>query len=152
MDKSIGIDNSKTMYPCGKCKSTKVSNYEKQTRSGDEPMTQFFECAEWPSVAVLMMMMMADCELVVRGDLRKRGASLGARGEGARGAARAVVLSAVNPHVKLIAPKMRFFTDSVRHGRPGGYKRTRSARRSQQSLASCMERLELGGASCGERG
>ena len=40
MDKSIGIDNSKTMYPCGKCKSTKVSNYEKQTRSGDEPMTQ----------------------------------------------------------------------------------------------------------------
>ena len=46
MDKSIGIDNSKTMYPCGKCKSTKVSNYEKQTRSGDEPMTQFFECAD----------------------------------------------------------------------------------------------------------
>ena len=37
MDKSIGIDNSKTMYPCGKCKSTKVSNYEKQTRSDDEP-------------------------------------------------------------------------------------------------------------------
>ena len=42
----IGIDNKKTMYPCGKCKSTKVSNYEKQTRSGDEPMTQFFECAD----------------------------------------------------------------------------------------------------------
>ena len=46
VDASIGIDNKKTMYPCGKCKSTKVSNYEKQTRSGDEPMTQFFECAD----------------------------------------------------------------------------------------------------------
>lgn len=44
LDESIGIDNKKCMYPCGKCKSTKVSNYEKQTRSGDEPMTQFFEC------------------------------------------------------------------------------------------------------------
>merc|ERR1712129_614178 len=32
VDESIGIDNKKTMYPCGKCGSTKVSNYEKQTR------------------------------------------------------------------------------------------------------------------------
>ena len=46
VDESIGIDNKKTMYPCGKCGSTKVSNYEKQTRSGDEPMTQFFECSD----------------------------------------------------------------------------------------------------------
>jgi len=46
IDAAAGIDTSKTMYPCPKCKSTRVSNYEKQTRSADEPMTQFFECID----------------------------------------------------------------------------------------------------------
>jgi DNA-directed RNA polymerase subunit M/transcription elongation factor TFIIS len=29
---------------CGHCKNNKVSYYELQTRSGDEPMTQYFNC------------------------------------------------------------------------------------------------------------
>lgn len=31
-------------YTCSKCKKKKVSYYELQTRSADEPMTQFFTC------------------------------------------------------------------------------------------------------------
>ena len=44
INKQLGVDESKSMYPCPKCKSAKVNNHEKQTRSADEPMTQFFEC------------------------------------------------------------------------------------------------------------
>jgi len=44
--KAIGIDESKGMFQCGKCKSKRISNHAKQTRSADEPMTQFFECAD----------------------------------------------------------------------------------------------------------
>ena len=44
--KAIGIDESKGMFQCSKCKSKRVSNHAKQTRSADEPMTQFFECAD----------------------------------------------------------------------------------------------------------
>mmetsp|Transcript_35823 Transcript_35823/g.114751 ORF Transcript_35823/g.114751 Transcript_35823/m.114751 type:complete len:142 (-) Transcript_35823:683-1108(-) len=44
--KSIGIDESKGMFQCAKCKSKRISNHAKQTRSADEPMTQFFECAD----------------------------------------------------------------------------------------------------------
>jgi DNA-directed RNA polymerase subunit M/transcription elongation factor TFIIS len=29
---------------CGKCKKNKISYYEKQIRSADEPMTAFFRC------------------------------------------------------------------------------------------------------------
>ncbi|KAJ1454286.1 transcription factor S-II-domain-containing protein [Pelagophyceae sp. CCMP2097] len=46
INKSIGVDESRGMFQCGKCKSKRISNYEKQTRSADEPMTQFFECAD----------------------------------------------------------------------------------------------------------
>lgn len=31
-------------YTCSKCKKRKISYYELQTRSADEPMTQFFTC------------------------------------------------------------------------------------------------------------
>jgi transcription elongation factor S-II len=31
-------------YTCGKCKKNRCSYYELQTRSADEPMTQFFSC------------------------------------------------------------------------------------------------------------
>uniref|UniRef100_A0A7S3NK08 Transcription elongation factor S-II n=1 Tax=Aureoumbra lagunensis TaxID=44058 RepID=A0A7S3NK08_9STRA len=44
--KEIGIDESKGMFQCAKCKSKRISNHAKQTRSADEPMTQFFECAD----------------------------------------------------------------------------------------------------------
>ena len=33
------------LYKCGKCKSRKTTNYQKQTRSADEPMTVFVTCA-----------------------------------------------------------------------------------------------------------
>ena len=33
-------------YKCGKCKSRKTSYYEVQTRSADEPMTQFVTCLD----------------------------------------------------------------------------------------------------------
>jgi DNA-directed RNA polymerase subunit M/transcription elongation factor TFIIS len=33
-----------TAYTCSKCKKNKISYYELQTRSADEPMTQFFTC------------------------------------------------------------------------------------------------------------
>jgi transcription elongation factor S-II len=29
---------------CGKCKNNKISYYELQTRSGDEAITQFYNC------------------------------------------------------------------------------------------------------------
>jgi len=29
---------------CGKCKNNKVTYYELQTRSGDEAITQYFNC------------------------------------------------------------------------------------------------------------
>lgn len=32
------------MFQCGKCKSTKTSYYQMQTRSADEPMTTFVSC------------------------------------------------------------------------------------------------------------
>ena len=31
-------------YKCGRCKQRKCSYYEMQTRSADEPMTQFITC------------------------------------------------------------------------------------------------------------
>jgi len=33
-----------SIYTCGKCKKKKVDHYQRQTRSGDEPMTVFCEC------------------------------------------------------------------------------------------------------------
>lgn len=35
-----------TDVPCPKCKSPKVHYWTKQTRSSDEPETQFFKCPE----------------------------------------------------------------------------------------------------------
>ena len=31
-------------FKCGKCKKRKVTYYQKQTRSADEPMTTFLTC------------------------------------------------------------------------------------------------------------
>ena len=35
-----------TFYTCGRCKKKKVSYYQMQTRSADEPMTVFYRCVE----------------------------------------------------------------------------------------------------------
>jgi DNA-directed RNA polymerase subunit M/transcription elongation factor TFIIS len=35
-----------SLFTCGKCKSTKCSHYEMQTRSADEPMTIFIQCLD----------------------------------------------------------------------------------------------------------
>ena len=40
------IEIEDTIYVCKKCGSRKFSRHEKQTRSADEPMTQFFQCLE----------------------------------------------------------------------------------------------------------
>jgi len=34
------------LYKCKKCQSKRVQKQDVQTRSGDEPMTSFFHCAE----------------------------------------------------------------------------------------------------------
>ena len=34
------------MFPCKKCRSTRCSHYQMQTRSADEPMTTFVECLD----------------------------------------------------------------------------------------------------------
>lgn len=46
INKSIGINDDKGMFQCNKCKSKRIAVSEKQTRSADEPMTQFFECLD----------------------------------------------------------------------------------------------------------
>lgn len=46
INKSIGIDDSNGMFQCSNCKSRRIAIAEKQTRSADEPMTQFFECID----------------------------------------------------------------------------------------------------------
>lgn len=40
------VESFSTLYKCGKCKKKKVSYYQLQTRSSDEPMTIFFKCLE----------------------------------------------------------------------------------------------------------
>lgn len=37
-------ENYEGLFKCGKCKSTKTSYYQMQTRSADEPMTTFVTC------------------------------------------------------------------------------------------------------------
>ena len=45
INKQCGIKDSETgLFKCGRCKSTKTSNTQKQTRSADEPMTVFVLC------------------------------------------------------------------------------------------------------------
>lgn len=44
INKQCGIENAKGLFTCGRCKSTKTSNTQKQTRSADEPMTVFVQC------------------------------------------------------------------------------------------------------------
>lgn len=44
INKQCGIENSKGLFTCGRCKSSKTSNTQKQTRSADEPMTVFVQC------------------------------------------------------------------------------------------------------------
>ena len=34
------------MYKCARCKSTRTTNFQKQTRSADEPMTVFVKCKD----------------------------------------------------------------------------------------------------------
>ena len=40
------VESYSTLYECGRCHKKKVSYYQLQTRSADEPMTTFFECLE----------------------------------------------------------------------------------------------------------
>ena len=40
----VNDENYSGMFKCGKCKSTKTTYYQLQTRSADEPMTTFITC------------------------------------------------------------------------------------------------------------
>ena len=40
------IEASTDDFTCGKCKSTKCTYYQLQTRSADEPMTTFVTCLD----------------------------------------------------------------------------------------------------------
>ena len=42
----MGLGKVVGMYTCGRCGSQKIKNSEAQTRSADEPMTQFFTCLD----------------------------------------------------------------------------------------------------------
>lgn len=44
INKQCGIADAKGLFTCGRCKSSKTSNTQKQTRSADEPMTVFVQC------------------------------------------------------------------------------------------------------------
>lgn len=44
INKQCGLEGTKGLFTCGRCKSTKTSNTQKQTRSADEPMTVFVQC------------------------------------------------------------------------------------------------------------
>lgn len=40
------VEGYEGLFKCGKCKSTKTTYYQMQTRSADEPMTTFVTCME----------------------------------------------------------------------------------------------------------
>ncbi|RLN97377.1 hypothetical protein BBJ28_00018352 [Nothophytophthora sp. Chile5] len=44
IQKQCGTEGTKGLFTCGRCKSSKTSNTQKQTRSADEPMTVFVHC------------------------------------------------------------------------------------------------------------
>ncbi|CAM9647741.1 unnamed protein product [Laminaria digitata] len=44
INKQCGITEQEGMFECGRCKSTKTTYTQKQTRSADEPMTTFVTC------------------------------------------------------------------------------------------------------------
>ncbi|KAF4317527.1 hypothetical protein BBO99_00003081 [Phytophthora kernoviae] len=44
IQKQCGTEGTKGLFTCGRCKSSKTSNTQKQTRSADEPMTVFVMC------------------------------------------------------------------------------------------------------------
>ena len=44
--KACGIEKQVAMYTCFKCGSKQIEWSEKQTRSADEPMTQFYKCMD----------------------------------------------------------------------------------------------------------
>ncbi|DAZ96214.1 TPA: hypothetical protein N0F65_012576 [Lagenidium giganteum] len=44
INKQCGLEGSTGLFTCGRCKSSKTSNTQKQTRSADEPMTVFVHC------------------------------------------------------------------------------------------------------------
>ncbi|ETV98360.1 transcription elongation factor S-II [Aphanomyces invadans] len=44
INKACGIKDARGLFTCGRCKSTKTSNTQQQTRSADEPMTVFVIC------------------------------------------------------------------------------------------------------------
>ncbi|CAN0260896.1 unnamed protein product [Ectocarpus sp. 6 AP-2014] len=45
INKQCGIKETEGMFECGRCKSTKTTYTQKQTRSADEPMTTFVTCS-----------------------------------------------------------------------------------------------------------
>ncbi|CBJ32824.1 conserved unknown protein [Ectocarpus siliculosus] len=45
INKQCGIKETDGMFECGRCKSTKTTYTQKQTRSADEPMTTFVTCS-----------------------------------------------------------------------------------------------------------
>lgn len=46
MNKLAGIKNQRGLFTCRRCKSSKTTHYQKQTRCADEPMTVFVQCTE----------------------------------------------------------------------------------------------------------
>ena len=46
VNKKLGIKQIASLFTCGKCKSTKTTSYQVQTRSADEPMTVFVTCMD----------------------------------------------------------------------------------------------------------
>lgn len=44
LNAAAGVKETGGLFKCGRCKSTKTTHYQKQTRSADEPMTVFVQC------------------------------------------------------------------------------------------------------------
>ena len=46
VDAQTGGGDGSGMYKCARCGSTRTTNFQKQTRSADEPMTVFVKCKD----------------------------------------------------------------------------------------------------------
>lgn len=44
VNKQAGIEATGGLFKCFRCRSTKTTHYQKQTRCADEPMTVFVQC------------------------------------------------------------------------------------------------------------
>eukprot|EP00501_MAST-03F_sp_TOSAG23-6_P001845 GSMAST32.ASY1.ANO1.1923.1 assembled CDS len=44
INKQAGIQGNKGLFKCRRCHKWKTTNYQKQTRCADEPMTVFVQC------------------------------------------------------------------------------------------------------------